>query len=61
MKLTTDHPTSSYNMPVLVIHGKAYGPRDSYNGKPCAEIVQEMAEKGDEETKKMAKKFLLAM
>lgn len=28
--LTTDHPASSYGMPVLVILGEVYGPSDIY-------------------------------
>jgi hypothetical protein len=30
--LTTDHPSSSYNQPVLVINGTAYGQGDKING-----------------------------
>jgi len=32
--LTTEHATSSYGRPVVVIDGQAYGPGDWFNGRP---------------------------
>ncbi|NLI79421.1 MAG: hypothetical protein GX442_23615 [Candidatus Riflebacteria bacterium] len=39
--LTTDHPASSYNQPVLVAGDKAFGPRDRLpSGMPAAHLVR---------------------
>jgi len=37
--LTTDHPSSSYGLPVLVIDGQAYGPGDMTPLGPAAEVA----------------------
>ena len=33
--LTTEHPASSHNQPVLVLDGRAYGPDDMLGGGYC--------------------------
>lgn len=42
--LTTDHPASSYGMPVFVFKGTAYGPRDKISAFRIADIVYEWAQ-----------------
>ena len=43
-KLTSEHPASSYGMPVFVFQGTAYGPRDKISAFLVAEIVHAWAE-----------------
>jgi hypothetical protein len=41
MKLTTNHPASSYGQPILLISGIAYGPCDrTPSGMSAAQIVR---------------------
>lgn len=42
--LTTDHPASSYGLPVFILKNVAYGPRDKISKFLVAEIVHEWAE-----------------
>ena len=43
--LTTDHPASSYGIPVLVVNNQAYGPADKvqFSGRYAAAIAVEWA------------------
>ena len=44
--LTTDHPSSSYGIPVMVVRGVAYGPKDTIINCPTDPLdwLQETAE-----------------
>jgi hypothetical protein len=37
-ELTTDHPHSSYGLPVLLLNGAAYGPDDDLDGFPAGPL-----------------------
>lgn len=38
-ELTTNHPSSSYGQPVLVVDGQAYGPADVVPGQPIEQTA----------------------
>ena len=45
--LTDEHSASSYGLPVLVIDGVPYGPRDQYDGWPISRLLID-ADAGEE-------------
>lgn len=59
-KLTTDHPASSYGIPVVECGGGAYGPKEFIGLIRVAEIVKKWAEEPGKTTNEiaMAGKFL---
>lgn len=58
--LTTDHPASSYGMPVFVHEGIAHGPRDKISAFRVADIINEWAAEPDrtDAEKSLAGRFL---
>lgn len=55
IELTTDHPQSSYGIPVLLIGGRPYGPGDSITALELVAMVAD--DLGDPEVIAQVKQF----